>query len=228
MSQSSNSPLFPRNANPYDIAWERWAAIWCKWFLSIPIDKNPSIDTSGKNCAENQTDPHVWFLGGTFGNENCVRRKCVIPSGKSILFPILEKEDSFAEDSDLHTEQELITRAKRAMDAVIYLQASVDDINLENLADYRVLSNFFELGFPEDNVYDLVPCVTRSVCDGYWIFLKPLPKGKHIIHFSGECSLPDDKPVDRIMNDRVFASIKKFVEDYNTFKVEVIYELTIQ
>jgi hypothetical protein len=228
MSQLTNSLLFPRNASPYDITWERWAAIWCNWFLSIPKDRNPSIDMNGKNCAENQTDPHVWFLGGTFGNENCVRRKCVIPFSKSILFPIIEKEDSFAEDSDLRTDQELITRAKKAMDAVTLLEATIDGINIENLANYRVLSYFFELRFPENNVYDLVPCATRSVCDGYWIFLKPLPKGKHRIHFRGECSLPDEQPAYRIMNDRVFTPIKKFVENYHTFKVEVFYELIIQ
>ena len=57
-------------------------------------------------------DPNVWFLAGTFGNVNLIRRKCIVPLGKAIFFPILEKEDSFAEDVDLRSELELASRAE--------------------------------------------------------------------------------------------------------------------
>jgi hypothetical protein len=222
-------PVFPRNSNPYEISWEDWAGFWCNWMLSLPKDKNPSLDESGKNCAHGQTCAEVWFLGGAFGNANVIKRKCMVPLGKAILFPILEKEDSFVEDPDLKTEEDLATRAKRAMDLVTHLEANINGLNIGDLRKYRVRSNFFDLNFPEDNVYDVVPGITRSVCDGYWIFLRPLPPGEHRIYFRGECLLPEGEvPTDRIMNDRVYATIKKFVQEFHKFKVEVLYELIVQ
>jgi hypothetical protein len=220
--------LFSRDANPFDRPWESWAAVWCNWFLSIPKAQSPAIDTSGKNCTVNQIDPWVWFLGGTFGNKELVKRKFVLPQRRSIFFPILEKEDSFLEDSDLMTEEELATRAKRAMDAVTLLEVEIDGISLRDLFSYRVRSNFFDLNFPANNVYDLVPGITRSVCDGYWIFLRPLSTGKHYLYFHGECSLLEgEKPTERIMNDNVYKRIKKFAEAYRTFRVEVRYEIEV-
>ena len=72
-------------------------------------------------------------------------------------------------------------------------------VNIENLIErkidqldsYRVQSEVFNLTFPEDNVYDVRPGLTRSVCDGYWLFIKPLQIGKHHIYFKGETSLEE-------------------------------------
>ena len=173
--------------------------------------------------------PHVWFLGGSFGNESVIKRRCIIPKTRGIFFPIIEKEDSFVEDTDLKTEEELVERAKQAMDGVTLLEARIDGNYIEELKRYRVGSDFYDLIFPDDNVYDLVPGLTRSVCNGYWIFLKPLPVGKHNIYFHGECLLEeDDRANQRINSDKVYAPMRKFVREFRRFKVEVEYELTIQ
>jgi hypothetical protein len=227
---SIDSPLvFSRGVNPYNKTWEDWTAKWCKWLLSIPKDNNPSVDDNGENCAENQDDPLVWFLGGTFGNNKVVKRKCIVSSEKAILFPILEKEDSFVEDSDLDTEEELAARAEGAMDKVTILFASVDNEIIDDLKRYRVRSSFFDLNFPENNVYDIPPCTTRSVCDGYWVFIKPLRAGKHCIKFKGECLMEEgDVPTERINTDSVYTQIRKNVQKFHTFKVNVTYELLVQ
>ena len=156
---------------------------WCKWFFSIPKDIHPSIDTVGIHSSINQTDPDLWFLAGSFGNIEPIIRRCTIPSGRSIVFPILEKEDSFSEDTDLKTESDLIKRCTRAMDLVVHMEAALDGQRIES---QRVLSQVFDLVFPTNNVYDVQPGKTRSVCDGYWIFLKPLSSGKHRVRFMGE------------------------------------------
>jgi hypothetical protein len=56
--------LYERNVHPFGISLEKWAARWCKWMLSIPKKKNPSIDETGKYCSMNQNDKNVWFLTG--------------------------------------------------------------------------------------------------------------------------------------------------------------------
>ena len=87
---------------------------------------------------------------------------------------------------ELKTETELKNRAKNAIDRVKRLIISIDSKKISNLANYRVRSDPFEVNFPEHNVFGVEPGITRAVSDGYWIMLKPLPPGKHTLHFGGE------------------------------------------
>jgi hypothetical protein len=123
-----NGMLFGRNERPFGLKWEEWAALWCSWMLSIPKKNNPSLDNTGMYCSVNQRNANVWFLTGTFGNIIPVTRKCAIPAGRAIFFPILEKEDSFAEDSDLTTELELANRSKSATDELVDMEVIIDGI----------------------------------------------------------------------------------------------------
>ena len=66
------------------------------------------------------------FLVVISGNLTPIRRYCMIPEHKAILFPILEKEDSFAEDTDLKLKSELRLRAKEFMDRVRDLRLVID------------------------------------------------------------------------------------------------------
>jgi hypothetical protein len=225
----TKSLLYQRNDNPFDIKWEKWAAIWCEWQLSLPRTVHPALDNTGFRSNQNQYDHNVWFLTGTFGNEFPVTRKCTIPSQRAILFPIIYKEDSFAEDTDLDNELELLARAQVFANDVKYLDVTVDGNHLENLYENRVQSEFFDLLFPENSVYDVEPGYTRAVCDGYWVFLKPLTIGKHEVHFVGVASLQqDDIVTQQIKNDSIYSQFRNYIEKYSAFKVDVIYKLTVE
>ena len=50
--------------------------------------QNPLLDDTGEHSFVNQNGP-VWFLAGTFGEGKCPKRKCAIPAGKAILFPVI-------------------------------------------------------------------------------------------------------------------------------------------
>ncbi len=219
--------LFRRNELPYETSWETWAARWCNWMLSIPKKNNPSIDTTGSNCSMNQNDQNVWFLTGSFGNLESVKRKCTIPSKRSIFFPILEKEDSFIEDVDLDKESELIKRCVEAMNRVISLEAHIDGVKITHLEEYRALSEVFDLTFPEDNVYGVKPGTTRSVCDGYWLFLRPLRSGQHRIEFRGETLLSDQVVIEQLKADAVYRQIWEHISNNRTFRLQITYDLTI-
>jgi hypothetical protein len=228
MNIVNSSLLYGRNEHPFDESWEKWAARWCNWMLSIPNKNNPSIDTTGRYCSMNQNDMNVWFLTGTFGNIDSVKRKCTIPYKRSIFFPILEKEDSFAEDIDLREESELIMRCVDSMNRVTHLEAYIDGQVVENLEDYRVLSEVFDLNFPEGNVYSVRPGITRSVCDGYWLFIKPLKSGKHCIDFMGETLLLEgDAVTEQLKADEVYKQIWGHINNKSTFRLDVSYDITI-
>ena len=225
----SETIMYPRKYQPFGKSWEKWTAIWCNWLLSIPREKNPAVDETGKNSSQNQVDANVWFLAGSFGNNIPVRRKCTVPNSKAILFPIVNKEDSFAEDLDLIYEEELAMRARNSMDRLICLQLIVDGKRLPNLSEYRVLSEFFDLTFPENNVYDVNTKNTRSVCDGYWAFLRPLPIGSHEIYFSAKVFLPKgDQVTKQIKNSSIYSSVVEEIDKNSRLNIEVTYELTVE
>ncbi len=219
--------LYQRSENPFGRTWEKWAALWCKWMLSIPKKNNPSLDETGQFCSVDQNDKNVWFLTGTFGNILPIKRKCIIPKGKAIFFPILEKEDSIAEDSDLKTDSDLIKRSKDATDRVLSMEAAIDGKRIDDIEKYRVRSEVFDLIFPENNVYDVKAGPTRSVCDGYWLFIKPLQIGKHNIYFKGANLLAEPYTTTQLNKTEVFNQIRKHINKNLTFTLEVSYELII-
>jgi len=222
-----NDFLYERNVHPFGKSWEKWTALWCNWMLSMSKKKNPSLDETGKYCSLNQNDKNVWFLTGTFGNIVPIRRKCTIPAEKAIFFPIVVKEDSLEEDSDLKTELELIERSSVATNKLIHMEATVDGENVDNLTNYRVQSEVFDLTFPKDNVYNVRPGLTRSVCGGYWLFIKPLRIGKHFISFKGETLLDEAYTLTHLKNSRIYSPIWQHINENPTFKLEVSYELTV-
>lgn len=219
--------LYELNSYPFDKSWKEWAASWCKWMLSIPKEYNPSLDQTGKYCSVNQNDENVWFLTGTFGNISLVKRKCVIPAGKALFFPVLVKEDSFAEDSDLKTELDLIKRSTDATNRVVCMKAIIDGEEVTGIENYRVQSDVFDLKFPIDNVYKVRPGLTRSVCDGYWLFVKPLGEGKHSLYFKGETSLNEVYTLNQLLESEVYNPIWKHIRGKLTFRLEVSYDLTV-
>jgi len=223
----NNELLYQRSENPFGRTWREWAAKWCEWMLSIPKKNNPSLDVTGDLCSVNQYEKNVWFLTGTFGNIVPIKRNCKIPNGRAILFPILEKEDSLAEDSDLRTDSDLVKRSRNATDKVLSMELTIDEQRIQGLEGYRVQSEVFDLTFPIDNVYDVKPGPTRSVCDGYWIFIKPLEVGKHSIHFKGENLLSEPYTTNQIKRTEVFDQIREHIDENSKFKLDVLYELTI-
>jgi hypothetical protein len=92
----------------------------------------------------------------------------------------------------LHHEQEsdLVERARHFIDCVTSMDVVIDGNKLQGLSTCRASSNIFDLRFPEDNVYDVEPGPTLSVADGYWIFMRRISPGKHVLSFRAKVSLP--------------------------------------
>ena len=168
--------LFDCSSKPFDIPISEWTAIWWKWLHSLPRDRNPALDSTGRFCATSQDNPNVWFLAGTFGGTAV--RNVSIPYGRAILFPILTSVFSFILDPHLKTEQELISSVEEDIDSVEHLSLTIDGIAFREFSDFRVRSKPFE---------DIIDGIkTKMVSDGYWAFMKPLKSGFHKIHFMGK------------------------------------------
>jgi hypothetical protein len=174
--------VFPPDSKPYGLTYGEWTAKWWQWAFSMPEAVNPTIDDTGRNCANNQTGP-VWFLAGTGGG--AVTRECTIPSDRGILIPIINVACDSVTEPALDTEAELRACAKADQDAVIGKEIIVDGLNLGNLDGYRFQSQLFNLTFPENNIAGVAPQTAKAVSDGFWILLEPLTPGSHEVHFKG-------------------------------------------
>ena len=104
--------VFPPNSKPYGSSYAEWSIKWWKWVVSIPRKDNPGEDKTGTNSGLGQRGP-VWFLAGTFENLPIAERKCTIPFGKAIFFPVIVSEKSFAEFPELKTESQAQRSCKR-------------------------------------------------------------------------------------------------------------------
>jgi hypothetical protein len=175
--------VYPINSKPYGLTYGEWTAMWWQWVLTIPTKDNPVVDENGEKCAVGQNNLDVWFLAGTGGGE--VARTCTIPSGKAIFFPVLNVECDYLSDLAHKTEADLRKCAKDDQDKATNLQATIDGVAIPDLNMYRVQSPLFNLTIPKDNAMGIPPGSTQAISDGFWVLLKPLPVGKHEIHFSG-------------------------------------------
>jgi hypothetical protein len=215
--------VFPADSKPYGLTYGEWTAKWWQWGYSIPKDINPAYDDTGKNCAQKQNGP-VWFLAGTYGH--AVNRKCDIPAGKAILFPILNSECSFAEFPKLKTLSELRICAKTIQDQVTTLNASVNGVPIPNLQKYRIGSPPFNFTLPQNNILGMPANITtQAIADGNWVFLKPLHPGNHKIVFKGRVQQQEQKIAEVGTSNNV--SISSSFAFPSGWDFETIYDLTI-
>jgi len=205
-ADSINPHVFAIDSKPYGVPYADWAGRWQQWLLTIPQPFNPVTDSVGKNCGQHQTGP-VWFLPGTTGGQ--ADRICTIPAGKAILFPVIGSECDFATYPNVKSESQLVLCAQADDNRAINLQATIDGVNIKQLDKYRSTSPLFNVSLPDKNVFGSPPGNTQGISDGFWVFLKPLPPGKHELHFSG---LTPGNPTTGTVN----------------FGVDVTYHLIIQ
>lgn len=212
---SKSGELIPSYSRLYNLTLGEWTSRWWQWGYSIPKNINPAYDDNSRHCAEKQNGP-VWFLAGTYGHS--VVRHCDIPSGKTILLPILNSECSFAEFPKLKTLSELRICAKTIQNQVTKVNASVDGMPLPHLEKYRIQSPPFNFTLPHGNILGLADNTsTQAIADGNWIFLKPLSIGTHKIIFKGEVQPQTERT--SITNSFAFPSGWDF---------ETIYNLTVK
>jgi hypothetical protein len=176
--------LFPINSKPYGFSYGEWTAKWWQWALSIPKDYNPLIDSTGEHCAEGQNGP-VWFLAGTTRKTHWAERRCIIPSEKAILFPIIVSQFSYAEVPSIKTDEQLISYTAKDIVRWSLLEATIDGLKLHDLDKYRIQFGPFDLLLPENNIWNIRAGSTKAASDGFWVFLEPLKNGDHTINFHG-------------------------------------------
>jgi hypothetical protein len=182
-----------------------YANLWWQWAYSIPDAENPVVDTTGVKCHVGQAGP-VWFLAGGFDTAK-ISRSCTIPAGQHIFFPVINMV-AYPPDGAQGDCEMIKAEAAENNSQYVFIRVNLDGSELKDAERFRVASTscFDLLGMvpPEYGA----PQVFPSATDGYWIMLKPLPRGKHHLEFKAAYTNPD--------------------ESYGGMVQNIAYELTVE
>lgn len=176
-ADSINPGVYSTDSSPHVIPYGKWLAKWWNWTSSIPAAQHPRDDYTPDKCAVNQEGP-VWFLADQLGGRE--ERTCTIPSGRSIFIPLLVGECDYS-IPELNSDDDLRRCATEGNEYGV-IEATVDGVKLKNLDQYRTQSGFFNITIVEGNIYESPPGTFKGFADGFFVFLEPLPPGKHDIN----------------------------------------------
>jgi len=158
-----------------------WSSLWWQWAGSFDDSDSPVADRTGRFCQSKQTGP-VWFLAGTYGTQRTVRT-CKVPKDKYLFFPLInyvvmpESGEACATCCANYTNE-----ARNITDAPSDLILEVDGTRVERLQTYRQVSPAcFDMGARSNPPQRIFP----SAANGYYVMLKPLAPGKHVLNFGG-------------------------------------------
>lgn len=181
--------LYSVTDDPYGITFGGWTVKWWQWALSINKDINPLTDRTGQYWNVHQPSSDVYFLVGSVGgiDKTFPRRTVEIESVRGILFPVLNCEANSLEYPELKTHDDLLKHVVDDVNTVVRKDVFINGIRL-NPARIPSDPRIFSVTINQDNAFNIMNSgSTEAAADGYWIFLKPLPKGNYTLEFEGSC-----------------------------------------
>ncbi len=194
-SNLGNPGVFPPQCRPYGKSYSEWSTAWWVYSITTPLATSPF--GHGTDGTFGQSGP-VWFLGGTFTGDN-LSRELSVPEGKALFFPIFDAECSTIEtpESGFHGDNEAELRAcamswvDRGLSGEFGpVFCRVDGVEVKNLDKYRASTPLMDFILPasdaSDNIFGMPMAdgqEVKSVGDGVYVLLCPLPVGVHTIEF---------------------------------------------
>lgn len=179
-SAFAQSPFLMAPDQPVaSLSQEDWSRAWWQWAGSFSADESPVADRTGELCGGGQKGP-VWFLAGTYGTQRTIRT-CRVPAGKHLFFPLINYVVMPSGDGSTTCASAMRT-AERITNSPAAVFLEIDGLVLKNLASHRqATKKCFDMGALTVERYRIFP----SAANGYYVMLKPLPKGTHILNFGG-------------------------------------------
>lgn len=155
-----------------------WSKAWWQWAASFDNAQSPVADQTGELCGAKQSGP-VWFLAGTYGTRRTIRL-CKVPKGKHLFFPLINYVVTRPVEREVSC-QSVMRNAARLTDDVAALVLEVDGQRIEGLEAHRQPSKCFNIAERSTPKQFVFP----SAANGYYVMLKPLSPGTHVINFGG-------------------------------------------
>jgi len=188
----SDPYTFDVNSSPYGIPFKDWTAKWSSWYFSIPKEKQwNNRDSTGyvpEDCSylQDQTNPvfYMPFVGAELGSKATMT--CNVPQNKAILVPIDGATSDYSDPTvKTKTPNELIRLLTQSNIYPVSFDLTLDGhpLSITNEEKYKVTSNLFDLVLPANNIWGERPGPDKAITQNWWVMLKPLPPGDHILHY---------------------------------------------
>lgn len=193
--------VYPPDAKVFGTTYSKLAMAWWDWAFNQPPNMNPVSDTTGAFASVGQDRDYgqgknIFFLAGNFGGEEQTVRRCTIPKGKALFFPIVNSLWITPEECGTVECRQI---ANGEMDPVTTLECKIDGLSVGDLFAYRAQSPPGGSPFhiePGSLVASFgAPYLPRgylpgSIADGYWLLVKLDDKKEHVIEFSAARGSP--------------------------------------
>jgi hypothetical protein len=184
---SSNPQLFGKDSHPYGISMKEWAFNWMRWVYSIPAATNPVI-VAGVDYDQHQVGP-VYFVP-TGPNHNDA---FTVPRHKAVAIMLSQinndypcPDPTFKPAPGQSLFEFLSTGLTKVNDNVTVMEVTLDGEPIVDPSRYRYTSSrlFYFVG-DKSLATSFDACVTGvlqpAVADDFFILLKPLSRGQHVL-----------------------------------------------
>jgi hypothetical protein len=189
----SNNLVFSVQDMPFNHSFSYWVDKWFNWFSSFPV--SPRENYSSTICSKNQNiDDPVWMLAdGDDLNKSSSPgqvRDCKVPAGKGLLVQIVGSNCSTDEG---YSSDDALSKCAKWILPETKFSASVDGVEVMNnkkspsdTAKFYVEPFKTNLTYPIGNTYGATPGTFPAMEAGFFLFIKPLEAGNHLIKFHEE------------------------------------------
>lgn len=192
-AQDTDPYTFNIHSSPYGISFKDWIAKYSSWYFSVPKQENwdfrNSPNYTPKDCSYLQ-DPAspVFFLpyvGAELGQ--VATMTCNVPQNKAMLASIVGATSDYSDPTvKTKTPEELIKLVTKSNVYPISFRITLDGhpLAITNEETYKVQSNLFDLTLPANNIWGEPTGPDKAIVQGWWVMLKPLPPGDHVLHYT--------------------------------------------
>jgi hypothetical protein len=173
--------IYPPSSSPYGLPLKEWGIKHWEWWNSIPkeISPYPNPKQWTYHCFMGLGYPVVMLVNPIVGETaKNVAYDCTIPADRGILVSGITELCSYDET---HKTDEDLQKCVKARNDWAKHQITIDGKTVDNIGQYRFTTDFFNVTWPEDNMWTLPVGTYRALLDGTWLMLKPLPIGDHKI-----------------------------------------------
>ena len=202
--KQKSTRIIPPNVPAYGTTYSQLAGAWWDWAVNQPPDMNPITDETGAFCHVGQDEnfgqgKKIFFLAGNFGGAQQTVRRCTVPAGKALFFPILNQLWIAPEECSTGDCRQL---ANGPIDQASLVECIIDGVSVGDIYAYRAQSppggSRFHIragGLLESLAPDFYKprgYLPGSVADGYWLLVQLGDGAEHVIEFRAKIGNPDN------------------------------------
>jgi hypothetical protein len=199
-AQVTDPDKFSIKSSPYGVPFQKWTQKWWQWYLSVPKENNHNFEsTQGyvhKDCSylQNSSSP-VFFVPYVLKEKGqSAVATCTVPQNKAIMLGIdnglMDYGDPSAQPKTVAKITEMV---KKSNEFPNKFDITLDGkpLRLTNEEKDRVTSEPFYIILPDNNIWNESPHKPYlAVADGWYLMLKPLQPGKHVLHYTTGYKIP--------------------------------------